>query len=68
MVGRFVAPQLKTPKNKARAMSKIGTSLRRALMGRIDMHKPLVMKNMPNENGFERPPKRAELNASIMYK
>jgi hypothetical protein len=46
----------------------MGAALRRALIARKEMHKPLITKNIPKDNGFDRPPKSAEQNSRLMYK
>jgi len=52
----------------AKVSRRIGVKFRRALIGKIDMLKPLTMKNMPIDIGLDRPPKSTEQNTIVMYK
>ena len=57
MAGRIFAPLLKAPRDRAKVSRMMGAALRRALIARKEMHKPLITKNIPKDNGFDSPQK-----------
>ena len=68
MAGRIFSPLPIAPNEMAKVSRRIGVKFRRALIGKIDMLKPLTMKNMPIDIGLDRPPKSTEQNTIVMYK